>query len=161
MNNNNFCRQGLQRFYPTVIVNPMSAKVLVIEDDEGAADLMLAILRKEGLNVEYAPDGKLGVDKAQVQIPDLVIVDLMLPRMHGYEVIERLREDDKFKGLPILVVTSKSYTQDLEGAKVAGATEYLTKPYDIDKFTEMVKKLLKGHESNGEPTSDKIPSSPA
>ena len=139
----------------------MAAKVLVIEDDEGAADLMLAILRKEGLSVDHSADGKDGVEKARVQLPDLVIVDLMLPRMHGFEVIERLREDARFKGMPILVVTAKSYTQDLEGAKDAGATEYMTKPYDIDKFSETVKKLLGGQVSEVGASSRSNPSSPA
>ncbi|PIP83315.1 MAG: hypothetical protein CO113_08380 [Elusimicrobia bacterium CG_4_9_14_3_um_filter_62_55] len=139
----------------------MAAKVLVIEDDEGAADLMLAILRKEGLSVDHSADGKDGVEKARVQLPDLVIVDLMLPRMHGFEVIERLREDARFKGMPILVVTAKSYTQDLEGAKDAGATEYMTKPYDIDKFSETVKKLLGGKVSEVGAASRSNPSSPA
>jgi len=139
----------------------MAAKVLVIEDDEGAADLMLAILRKEGLSVDHSADGKDGVEKARVQLPDLVIVDLMLPRMHGFEVIERLREDARFKGMPILVVTAKSYTQDLEGAKDAGATEYMTKPYDIDKFSETVKKLLGGKVSEVGASSRSNPSSPA
>lgn len=122
---------------------------------------MLTILRKEGLAVEYSADGKDGFNKAQVNIPDLVIVDLMLPRMHGYEVIERLREDKQFSGIPILVVTSKSYTQDLDGAKAAGATEYLTKPYDIDKFTEIVRKLLKGGNGHRVADSEPTPSSPA
>lgn len=140
----------------------MSSKVLVIEDDEGAADLMLAILRKEGLAVEYSSDGRDGYEKAKVQTPDLVIVDLMLPRMHGYEVIERLREDAKFKDIPILVVSSKSYTQDQEGALDAGATEFLTKPYDIDKFSGLVKKLLGGVNKDGDSKdSGANPSSPA
>jgi len=122
---------------------------------------MLAILRKEGLSVDHSTDGKDGVEKARVQLPDLVIVDLMLPRMHGFEVIERLREDARFKGMPILVVTAKSYTQDLEGAKDAGATEYMTKPYDIDKFSETVKKLLGGKVSEVGAASRSNPSSPA
>jgi len=122
---------------------------------------MLAILRKEGLSVDHSADGKDGVEKARVQLPDLVIVDLMLPRMHGFEVIERLREDARFKGMPILVVTAKSYTQDLEGAKDAGATEYMTKPYDIDKFSETVKKLLGGKVSEVGAASRSNPSSPA
>jgi len=152
----------LQSQETTGMVRSMSSKVLVIEDDEGAADLMLAILRKEGLDVEYSSDGKSGYEKAKIKTPDLVIVDLMLPRMHGYEVIERLREDAKFKDIPILVVSSKSYTQDQEGALDAGATEFLTKPYDIDKFSVLVKKLLGGAGEDGDSKdSDANPSSPA
>jgi DNA-binding response OmpR family regulator len=139
----------------------MAAKVLVIEDDEGAADLMLALLRKEGLSVEHTEDGKSGIERARVQTPDLVIVDLMLPKMHGFEVIEHLREEEQFKGLPILVVSSKSFLQDVEGAKEVGATEFITKPYDIDKFSDTVRRLLAGKASGEAGDGKANPQSPA
>jgi len=118
---------------------------LVIEDDEGASDLMKAVLEREGWAVEQVYDGKSGIDKAVELKPKLVVVDLMLPRMHGFEVCERLREMESRESLKILVASSKSYAQDIDGALEAGADAYFTKPVDIDALAAKVRELMSGN----------------
>lgn len=136
-------------------------KILVIEDDEGAADLIRTILDKEGYEVAYAVDGKIGVEKAIKFQPDLAIVDIMLPRMHGYAVCEFIRSHEETKAAKILVVSSKAYAQDMDAARDSGADDYLTKPYSIDVLTKKVKTLLGIDGGGATPASESHPKSPA
>ena len=119
----------------------MKKKVLVIEDDPAISDYAVLVLKKRNFEVEKASDGYSGVEAAKTFKPDVVVLDLMMPGMHGYEVCETLRRDKSLNGLKILITSSKSYAADMETARNAGADAYLTKPYraeELEWFQEHV-----------------------
>jgi len=104
-------------------------RVLVIEDEEALRDLLQDILEEEGFVVDVAQDGLAGLEAAERQTPDLVITDLLTPRMHGYEVIRRLRASDRTRRTPIIVVSGQAYPTDQQKALDLGAQLFLVKPF--------------------------------
>ena len=120
----------------------MSKKVLVIEDDPSALRFIEYTLGQEGYQVLTATDGTRGIRKAQSEEPDLIILDVMLPGLDGFEICCRLREDPKTAGLPILMLSAKAQEIDkMTGLKV-GADDYLAKPADPSEVVDRIKKLL-------------------
>jgi CheY-like chemotaxis protein/ribonuclease BN (tRNA processing enzyme) len=118
-----------------------SPRVLVIEDEENLRSLLQDILEDEGFVVETAEDGQAGVDAAQRQTPDLIITDLLTPRMHGYEVIRRLRSSPQTKRTPIIVVSGQAYPTDQQKALGLGAQLFLVKPFRPAVLIEAVNKV--------------------
>ena len=108
----------------------MTGKVLIVEDDSTAARLMEYAFLHEGYDVVVASNGVEGLAKALEEQPDIVILDVMLPGIDGFEVCQRLRSDERMLGVPILMLSAKGQEIDkLTGQKV-GADEYLLKPID-------------------------------
>jgi len=120
----------------------MDMKALVIDDDPDLVAVAKAYLENFGMNVVTANDGKAGIEKALEVRPGLVLVDLMMPNMHGWQVCERLRAEPSLEGLRILVVSSKSFQSDIDQAKHAGADDYLRKPYMKEQLYEKLRALL-------------------
>ena len=106
----------------------MAKKILVIEDDRQALNLMEYILKKKGYDVLLARDGLEGARRAQTETPDLIILDVMLPGLDGYEVCQLLRQKAETSGLPILMMSGKVHQDDKEVGLRVGATDYLEKP---------------------------------
>ncbi len=102
--------------------------ILVIDDDVNALKLLGYTLRKAGFNILLAQNGFEGLSKAEEHIPDLIVSDLMMPRMDGYEVTRRLRANPKTQHIPIIILTAKSQVQDKVAGFEAGANDYVTKP---------------------------------
>jgi len=103
-----------------------SARVLVVEDDDAIAQVLQRSLRLEGYEVKVAADGVVALEEAHAFLPDLVILDLGLPRMDGIEVAKRLREADD---VPILVLTARDAVEARVEGLDAGADDYLVKPF--------------------------------
>lgn len=120
----------------------MPKRVLIIDDDADVANLTAAALEELPLETARAADGKSGIAKALELKPDLLIVDLMMPGVHGYQVCERVRAEPALKGLRILVVSSKSYPVDMEAARNSGADAYLVKPFTVKDLRARVSELL-------------------
>lgn len=123
----------------------MSARaktILVVDDDAAVLDFLSDCLGSEGYTVLTAKDGREGVALAQAERPALVILDLIMPEMHGFEACEELRRDGKLKRLKILISSVKSYPADIKAAKKVGADDYLTKPYTTDALLRAVKALI-------------------
>jgi protein-histidine pros-kinase len=117
--------------------------VLYIEDNLASFQLMDRIFaRWTGVKLISAMQGRLGVDLAMQHHPDLVLLDLHLPDMHGYEVLQRLRANEATRDIPIIVTSADATVGQIERLRNAGADEYLTKPIDIPQFTEAVRKHL-------------------
>lgn len=117
-------------------------KILVIEDDPATSRLVDYSLRHEGYQVITCSNGLEGIRKAQSENPDLVILDVMLPGMDGFEICNRLKHDPATSSLPILMFSAKAQEIDKEmGAKV-GADDYLTKPSAPSEIINRVEKLL-------------------
>jgi two-component system, cell cycle response regulator DivK len=125
----------------------ISAKILYIEDNEQNFYLVKVLLDTRGYEVLWARDGQEGVVKADQTGPDLILLDIQLPIMDGYEVARRLRSNPKLTGTPIVAVTSYAMSGDREKAISAGCNGYLEKPIDPDTFLTQIDKYLPGADS--------------
>jgi len=117
------------------------AKVLIIEDDASARRLIEFTLQQEGFEVITATNGLEGLEKAQNEQPDVVIMDIMMPVMAGLEACLRLKEIPTTSHIPILVLTAKGEEADRTYSLMAGADDYLAKPAEPDEIAARVMKL--------------------
>jgi two-component system, OmpR family, alkaline phosphatase synthesis response regulator PhoP len=137
----------------------MNNKVLIIEDDPATSRLVDYSLRHHGYQVITATNGLEGVRKAQTEAPDLVILDVMLPGIDGYEICHRLRADPATRGLRILMFSAKAQDIDKETGKKVGADDYLTKPAAPAEIVDRVEHLLAKKNTpqrSGQPVQEKI-----
>jgi len=116
-------------------------KVLIIEDEALLADSIQSLLTKKGFEVDVAYDGESGAEYAETGIYDLFILDIMMPKMNGYEVARRVRA--KRLGVPILMLTAKSELEDRISGLNSGADYYLTKPFDTRELLACINALLR------------------
>ena len=122
-------------------MNP-APKVLVVDDDPDARRIAETLLRNAGFEVLAAADGKSGLELIRAQQPRVVILDLMMPGMHGFSVCQAVRSDPALNDVHIIVVSSKSYATDMKKAKELGAADYLIKPFDFTALLSKVKTLV-------------------
>ena len=120
----------------------MSYVILVIEDNEQNLYLMRFLLEKHGFTVAEATDGLKGVEMASEIKPNLILLDIQLPKMDGYAVARALRKNVDLAGTPIVAVTSYAMVGDREKVLEAGADGYIEKPIDPERFIEQIKKYL-------------------
>lgn len=121
----------------------MKPRILVIDDDPAIAELVAINLEMAGYDVSQADDGVKGQALAVQLIPDLIMLDLMLPKVDGFTVCHRLRRDDRTSDIPIVMLTALSQTQDKVEGFNAGADDYLTKPFEIEEMLARVRALLR------------------
>jgi two-component system phosphate regulon response regulator PhoB len=126
-------------------------RILIIEDERGLTDVLSYNLQREGYDVTVAHDGQEGLRKAQMQIPDLVILDLMLPTVDGLEVCRELRAGERTHHLPILMLTAKAEETDQVVGFSMGADDYVTKPFSVKVLVQRVKALQRRAEAGAEP----------
>jgi DNA-binding response OmpR family regulator len=124
-----------------------SARVLVVEDDDAIAQVLQRSLRLEGYEVKLADDGVAALEEAHAFLPDLVILDLGLPRMDGIEVAKRLRESDD---VPILVLTARDAVEARVEGLDAGADDYLVKPFERQELLARLRALLRRRPPRGQ-----------
>ncbi|MBT3322374.1 MAG: response regulator, partial [Anaerolineae bacterium] len=120
----------------------MPEKILIIDDDLDTLRLVGLMLQKKGYEIAAANNGKQGLLKVAEDIPDLILLDVMMPEMDGYEVARRLRQDPQTENIPILMFTAKSQLNDKVTGFEAGADDYLTKPTHPAELQAHVKALL-------------------
>lgn len=116
--------------------------VLIVEDDPDSAELMGQILEIEGYRVRKAPSGLEALDPETFEGVDLMLLDVMLPGVDGFEVCHRLRREPSTARLPIVMVSAKGRREDIETGLRVGANEYMTKPLSRVQLTATVKRLL-------------------
>ncbi len=117
-------------------------KVLIIEDNENNMYMMRFIVNKLGHEVLEARDGASGVDLAERERPDLILMDIQLPVLDGYAATRRIREDPALAAIPIIAVTSYAMVGDREKAIAAGCTAYVEKPIDPPSFIKVLEKYV-------------------
>ncbi len=116
----------------------------MVDDDDDMRELM-AMLLKTRYDVTVAADGAAGLDEIKRRVPDLVVLDLLMPRMHGFEVCQRVRADPDLKTVKILISSSKSYQHDVRTAvDDTGADGYIVKPFQVAEFNRRVDEMLGG-----------------
>ncbi|MEG3846426.1 response regulator transcription factor [Microcoleus sp. herbarium19] len=118
-------------------------RILVIDDDAAIAELVAVNLEMAGYEVTQAEDGIKGQALAIQMLPDLIMLDLMLPRVDGFTVCQRLRRDDRTADIPVLMLTALSQTQDKVEGFNSGADDYLTKPFELEEMLARVRALLR------------------
>jgi DNA-binding response OmpR family regulator len=116
-------------------------RVLIVEDDNVIANAMAAHLRREGMDVEWSDRGERAVKKLRFERPDVAIIDLMLPGMDGWTIIETLRADGV--GIPLIVISARGSEQDKVHALGIGGDDYLTKPFGMHELVARVKAAIR------------------
>lgn len=116
--------------------------VLVVEDDEATVRLLEIYLRGAGYEVLSNMDGKKGLETARARKPDLIVLDLMLPELHGVAVCHALKSDPKTRHIKVLVVSVKGFPADQKQVAEAGADQFLSKPIEKEEFLAAVARLL-------------------
>ena len=120
----------------------MAHKILIVEDNEMNRDMLSRRLTKRGYEITMAFDGKQGVEMAQADGPDLILLDMSLPVMDGWEAAGHLKGDDRTKDIPVIALTAHAMAGDMEKALEAGADDYDTKPVDLKRLLGKIEALL-------------------
>jgi len=127
------------------------AKILLVEDDQLLVRLYTKKFTNGGYDVVVAGDGSEGMVKAQNDPPDIILLDLMMPKVSGFEMLQALQGSPRLKNIPVLILTNVSSDQDEQKARQLGATEYLVKADNPpDLVVERVVELLGSSEADGE-----------
>jgi len=119
-------------------------RILFIEDESALQKTFGDILKDEGYEIISALDGEIGLKLAKTKKPDLILLDLILPKIHGFDVLKQLKDDPETKEIPIIVLTNLEGIGDVDKAIELGATTYLVKAqYSLEEVIEKIKKTLK------------------
>ena len=124
------------------------ARVLLVDDDPVILKLLQVNFEMEGYTVMTANDGVEGLEKERAERPDIVLLDIMMPRMDGLQVTKALKGDAETKAIPIILLSAKAQASDIQLGKDMGADDYLTKPFDPLELLERVSDLLHGRVDN-------------
>jgi DNA-binding response OmpR family regulator len=120
----------------------MPGQLVLVDDEPGLRDAIQAYLEDSGFTIHTATNGAEGWDLVQRVSPDLVISDVMMPQVDGYQFLAQLRSDDRFQGMPVVFLTARGMTSDRIQGYEAGVDAYLPKPFDPDELVAVVKNLL-------------------
>jgi len=120
------------------------AKILLVEDQEMNRDMLSRRLKKRGYDVLLAVDGAEGLDKARSDHPDLILMDMSLPVIDGWEATRTLKADEATRSIPVVALTAHAMTTDRERALEAGCDAYETKPVELKRLIDVMEKLLNG-----------------
>jgi DNA-binding response OmpR family regulator len=118
-------------------------RILCVEDDPAMTDLVTLILKNRGFTVEAAQSGQEGLDKIREFMPDLVLLDLMMPDMSGWDVYQSMKADEAMREIPVIVVTAKAQNIDkVLGMRIAKVQDYITKPFSPAELIDRVERVL-------------------
>ncbi|KPJ85503.1 hypothetical protein AMJ57_02890 [Parcubacteria bacterium SG8_24] len=118
-------------------------RVLIVDDDAFLASIYATKLELEQFEVLRARDGEEGLEMAQREVPDLVLLDVLMPKLDGFEVLKRIKADERLKDIPVIMLTNLGQKEDIEQALNEGATDYLIKAHFVPaEAVEKIKKVL-------------------
>jgi len=118
-------------------------RILVVDDEVDLVETVRFSLELEGYDVLVAYNGEEALNQARKENPDLILLDLMLPKLDGYKVCRLLKFDERYKHIPIFMLTAKTQEKDKATGMETGANEYITKPFEMDELMKKVKNYLK------------------
>ncbi len=124
-------------------LSDIRTKILIVDDEPDTVLPLKRALEIENFNVIEAQDGVEALERVSAETPDLILLDLMLPKLNGFEVCQRLKQDEATSSIPIIMLTAKSETSDkIEGIEI-GADDYVTKPFNLDELKARIKAVLR------------------
>ena len=123
----------------------MTQRVLIAEDERNIVESLRFVLTREGYEVSHALDGAEALALVRREAPDALVLDLMLPKMSGYDVLKEVRADAQTRALPILMLTAKGQAYDRQAAQDLGVDAFITKPFSNSDVIEQIARLLDGH----------------
>ena len=118
------------------------SKILIVEDNEMNRDMLSRRLERKGFNVVMAEDGQKGVDMSKSENPDLILMDLSLPKMDGWTATKHIKGNDELKSIPIIALSAHAMEEHKKRALESGCNDYDTKPVDIDRLLSKISKQL-------------------
>lgn len=118
-------------------------RVLIVDDEPDVVESVKFSLELENIECLEAYDGEEALSKAKNEKPDLIILDIMLPKINGYKVSRLLKFDEAYKNIPIIMLTARAQEKDIKLGEETGADKYITKPFDMDMLINAVKGYLK------------------
>ena len=116
--------------------------ILIVEDNEMNRDMLSRRLERKGYAVLIAVDGEMGIDVARAKAPDLILMDMSLPVVDGWEATRRIKADDALKHIPVIALTAHAMANDREKALEAGCDDYDTKPIELPRLLAKIERLL-------------------
>lgn len=117
-------------------------KILIVEDEESLLKLESILLSSKGYNVTGVMDGRAALEEVRLNRPDLVILDIMLPEMDGFEVCRQIKENPDTRHIPVVMLTAKKNSQDFARGQQVGSDAYITKPFKSSKVLDTIQELL-------------------
>lgn len=123
-------------------------RVLIVEDDSGIADFLQLELEHEGFDVLHAEDGRKALELFENGAPDIILLDIMLPKLNGLEVLRRIRKTSR---VPVIMLTARGDTLDKVSGLDSGADDYLAKPFEIEELLARMRAVMRRNEANDEP----------
>lgn len=118
-------------------------RILIVDDEQDIVESLKFVLESADFTCYCAYNGEDGLRLAKELVPDLIILDVMMPKINGYKISRLLKYDAKYKNIPILMVTARSQEEDKLIGEETGADEYITKPFDLDEVVKIAEKYLK------------------
>ncbi len=119
-------------------------KILVVDDNQDSRELVVKVLKNKGYKMIEATDGEEALEKAVAEKPDLILMDISIPKINGYEVTRRLKTMEEFKDTPIVALTAHAMKGDRTKALEAGCEGYISKPINIRELPEQIRSFLRG-----------------
>ncbi len=128
----------------------MGKKILIVEDNELSRDMLSRRLRRKGYEVITAEDGETGIVKAEANLPDVILMDLSLPKLDGWETTRRIKGMERTQGIPVIALTAHAMSGDREKAIDAGCDDYDTKPVDLRRLLTKIQRFLSDGAGGGQ-----------
>jgi two-component system, cell cycle response regulator DivK len=122
----------------------MTRKLLIVEDNQDNRELAIKVLKNKGYEIIEAVDGEEAIEKAISEKPDLILLDISLPKLDGYEVAKRLKSMEEFQEIPIVAFTAHAMKGDREKVIVVGFEGYISKPINVREFPDQIRAYLRG-----------------
>jgi len=133
-------------------------RILIVEDDPIISDMYHTAFAFDNLEVEVAPDGEAGLALMKTQPPTVVLLDIMMPKMNGLQVLEAMKQDEALKGIPVIILSNLSDKHDAEAALALGAVKYIVKAeHNPKEVTDIVKDILAAYTRNDIPSPPTAP----
>lgn len=122
----------------------MVTRVLIAEDEPHIVESLTFVLSRSGFEVSSVLDGEAAIARVRADPPDMVILDVMLPRLNGFDVLKQLKSDPALRSIPVIILTAKGQAQDRRMAEEIGVDGFMTKPFSNREFVDEVRRLAPG-----------------